>query len=306
MTATARIRARPRREPARRTPGRGADQHRRQDRHRRSARRGRRPRARAHQLRAARSCAGDGRRRGAERGDAASRRHALGARAQPSWRGACPGRRASTICSTWCRSATRTAATTPAPPPPMRSPSSQPSPSDLDGAVIEMTLSTSFGCPYEGPIDPAAVVDAARRSADGGGVLDRPGRHDRCRGADRGGRAGRRGRRRRSTFPVGAHLHDTRGLAIANALVAIEHGAVRLDAQRRRPRRMPVRSRRQRQRADRGPRPRARRRWASTPGARVDGLIEAARLACDAVGRPVGSHVGIAGPRFATPVPSPG
>ena len=41
-------------------------------------------------------------------------------------------------------------------------------------------------------------------------------------------------------------------------------------------------------------------------GCSVDGLIEAARLACDSVGRPVGSHVGIAGPRFATPVPSPG
>jgi hydroxymethylglutaryl-CoA lyase/(R)-citramalyl-CoA lyase len=30
--------------------------------------------------------------------------------------------------------------------------------------------------------------------------------------------------------PIGAHLHDTRGLALANALVAIEHGATRLDA----------------------------------------------------------------------------
>ena len=41
-------------------------------------------------------------------------------------------------------------------------------------------------------------------------------------------------------------------------------------------------------------------------GCSVDGLIEAARLACASVGRAVGSHVGIAGPRFATPVPSPG
>ena len=30
--------------------------------------------------------------------------------------------------------------------------------------------------------------------------------------------------------PIGVHLHDTRGLAIANAIAALEHGAVRLDA----------------------------------------------------------------------------
>ena len=35
-------------------------------------------------------------------------------------------------------------------------------------------------------------------------------------------------------------------------------------------------------------------------GVSVDGLIDAARLACAAVGRPVTSHVGIAGPRFRT------
>ena len=34
----------------------------------------------------------------------------------------------------------------------------------------------------------------------------------------------------------------------------------------------------------------------------VDGLIEAARVACGAVGRPVSSHVGLAGPRFGDPV----
>ena len=36
------------------------------------------------------------------------------------------------------------------------------------GAVIEMTLSTAFGCPYEQRIDPARVVDVARRVVDAG------------------------------------------------------------------------------------------------------------------------------------------
>ena len=105
--------------------------------------------------------------------------------------------------------------------------------------------------------------------------------------------------------PIGAHLHDTRGLALANALVAIEHGATRLDASV----------------GGLGGCPFAPGASGNLPiedlvhaldgmgvdtGCSVDGLIDAARLACDAVGRPVGSHVGIAGARFATPVPSPG
>jgi hydroxymethylglutaryl-CoA lyase len=35
-------------------------------------------------------------------------------------------------------------------------------------------------------------------------------------------------------------------------------------------------------------------------GVSLVGLVEAARVACDAVGRPVASHIGQAGPRFAT------
>ena len=33
-------------------------------------------------------------------------------------------------------------------------------------------------------------------------------------------------------------------------------------------------------------------------GVDVDGLVDAARLACVMTGRPVASHVGVAGPRF--------
>jgi hydroxymethylglutaryl-CoA lyase len=98
--------------------------------------------------------------------------------------------------------------------------------------------------------------------------------------------------------PIGAHLHDTRGLAVANALAAIEAGATRVDGSV----------------GGLGGCPFA-------PGASgnmaledlalaldgmgvdtgldVGALVDAARLACAAVGRPVASHVGVAGPRFA-------
>ena len=36
------------------------------------------------------------------------------------------------------------------------------------GAVMEMTLSTAFGCPYEQRIDPNRVVEVARRVVDAG------------------------------------------------------------------------------------------------------------------------------------------
>jgi hydroxymethylglutaryl-CoA lyase len=35
-----------------------------------------------------------------------------------------------------------------------------------------------------------------------------------------------------------------------------------------------------------------------TTGISLAGILDAASLACDAVGRPIGSHVGTAGPRF--------
>jgi hydroxymethylglutaryl-CoA lyase len=96
---------------------------------------------------------------------------------------------------------------------------------------------------------------------------------------------------------LGVHLHDTRGLGIANALAALDAGVRRFDASL----------------GGLGGCPFA-------PGASgnvaiedlahcfehmgvdtgldVDRLVDAAGLACDLVGRPVASHVGVAGPRF--------
>jgi len=96
---------------------------------------------------------------------------------------------------------------------------------------------------------------------------------------------------------VGVHLHDTRGLGIANSLAAIEAGAARADGTV----------------GGLGGCPFA-------PGASgnlaledlahvleaegvdtgidIDALVEVAQLACGFVGRPVERHVGKAGPRF--------
>lgn len=164
------------------------------------------------------------------------------------------------------------------------------------GAVIEMTLSTAFGCPYEQRIDPARVVDVARRVVDAGassiGLADTIGVAvptevsalvEQVTAA--------------VDVPIGAHMHDTRGLAVANGLAALAAGANRIDAAV----------------GGLGGCPfapgasgnvaiedvaHALGAMGVETGCSVPGLIDAAIVACDAVGRPVASHVGVAGPRF--------
>lgn len=165
------------------------------------------------------------------------------------------------------------------------------------GAALEVTLSTAFGCPYEGPVDPGAVLAVAERvfaiGVEGVSLADTIGT----------GIPGEVGRLVAETValaagvPVGAHLHDTRGLAIANGLAALEAGAARLDAAV----------------GGLGGCPFAPGASGNVPledlvhaldasgirtGIDLDRLLDAARLACEVVGRPVASHVGAAGPRF--------
>ena len=107
------------------------------------------------------------------------------------------------------------------------------------GATVEMTLSTAFGCPYEGRIDPERVIEIARRVVGAGATS------------------------------VG--LADTIGVAAPTEVASLTSAVVAaLDGS------------------------------GASVGAHLHGLGDAARLACDAVGRPVGSAVGVAGPRFAT------
>lgn len=95
------------------------------------------------------------------------------------------------------------------------------------GAEVEAIIATSFGCPYEGDVDPgrvAAIVDAVAAA----GV-------DRVAFGDTTGM----GTPRRvndlldaveTDLPVLMHFHDTRGTALANLLTAMDRGVVEFDA----------------------------------------------------------------------------
>jgi hydroxymethylglutaryl-CoA lyase len=163
------------------------------------------------------------------------------------------------------------------------------------GASVELTLAMAFGCAFEGPIDPGVVIARAEQGI-GAGVAgvsfaDTIGVAVPTEVAAMVRRGGALG------VPIGVHLHDTRGLGVANALAAIDAGVGRVDGSV----------------GGLGGCPFA-------PGASgnvaledlvhaldgmgvatgidLDALVEVAGAACAAVGRPVASHVGVAGPRF--------
>jgi isopropylmalate/homocitrate/citramalate synthase len=98
-----------------------------------------------------------------------------------------------------------------------------------DGIRATVTLGTSFGCPFEGAIDPGRVLELAARFVDAGA--------DEIVFADTVGVAVPRQVREIVTaassahaVPIGVHLHNTRNTGFANALTAIEAGATVLDA----------------------------------------------------------------------------
>jgi hydroxymethylglutaryl-CoA lyase len=163
--------------------------------------------------------------------------------------------------------------------------------------AIEVTLATAFGCPFSGQVP---VTDVLR-------VLE----NVLAAGIDSVSLADTIGvgvptevsalvsqvRRVAPHNPVGVHLHDTRGLGIANALAALEAGASRIDGTV----------------GGLGGCPFAPGASGNLPledlihalhamgmqtGVDLDRLLEAAELACQLVGQPVSSHVGVAGPRF--------
>jgi isopropylmalate/homocitrate/citramalate synthase len=97
-----------------------------------------------------------------------------------------------------------------------------------DGIRVTVTLSVAFGCPFEGAVDPAHVLELARRVAEttpdeivladtvGVGV---PSQVDELvHGVAALG------------LPVGCHFHNTRNTGFANAVAAVEAGCTVLDA----------------------------------------------------------------------------
>jgi isopropylmalate/homocitrate/citramalate synthase len=92
-----------------------------------------------------------------------------------------------------------------------------------DGIRSTATISVAFGCPFEGPVEPDAVVAIAER----------------LRGADELVLADTidvatpkqvQALIERVGTPVGAHLHNTRNTGFANAYAALEAGATSLDS----------------------------------------------------------------------------
>src|SRR3954468_3406278 len=97
-----------------------------------------------------------------------------------------------------------------------------------DGLRVTVTISVAFGCPFEGAVDPAHVLDVARRVAEtephqivladtvGVGV---PSQVDELVGGVAG-----------LGVAVGCHFHNTRNTGFANAVAAIAAGCTVLDA----------------------------------------------------------------------------
>jgi isopropylmalate/homocitrate/citramalate synthase len=91
-----------------------------------------------------------------------------------------------------------------------------------------VTLSVAFGCPFEGEVDPARVVEIAERvtevEPDGVILADTIGVASPNAVRSLTTRVSELGR------PVGGHFHNTRNTGYANALAALEVGASILDA----------------------------------------------------------------------------
>jgi hydroxymethylglutaryl-CoA lyase len=98
------------------------------------------------------------------------------------------------------------------------------------GATAEVIVATSFGCPYEGDVDPARVASIVDRvvadGADRVGFGDTTGMATPRRVVDVVGRV----RERHPDLPVLLHFHNTRGTALANILAALQLGVTEFDA----------------------------------------------------------------------------
>jgi hydroxymethylglutaryl-CoA lyase/(R)-citramalyl-CoA lyase len=97
-----------------------------------------------------------------------------------------------------------------------------------DGIRATVTIGVSFGCPFEGAVDPGHVLELAAPLAHAGAdeivLADTVGVGVPRQVRQLVGEAVKLGR------PVGVHLHNTRNTGFANAYAAIDAGATVLDA----------------------------------------------------------------------------
>lgn len=95
-----------------------------------------------------------------------------------------------------------------------------------DGRRATVTLAASFGCPFEGRVDPSWVLELAQKLTDADEIVfaDTIGV-----GVPRQVKQLLTGARHLG-IPLGMHLHNTRNTGYANAYAAIEAGVAVLDA----------------------------------------------------------------------------
>jgi hydroxymethylglutaryl-CoA lyase len=164
-----------------------------------------------------------------------------------------------------------------------------------EGLRCEGVISTSFGCPYEGDVDPGRVFEIAGRLAAAGaaevGFGDTTGMANPAQVRE----FFERGGRELPEVELTAHFHNTRGQGLANVLAALESGCESFESSFGELGGCPVP-------------PGATGNIASEDlvsmleemgidtGIDLDLLIAAAREAQRVLGRPLGSHTLLAGP----------
>ncbi len=98
------------------------------------------------------------------------------------------------------------------------------------GAPCSVSLSTAFGCPFDGDVPPDTVLDLAARLVDAGAagitLCDTTG----MAFPTQVGALCEQAATRLPATPLTVHLHNTRGMALANAIAAWQTGITRFDA----------------------------------------------------------------------------
>ncbi len=98
------------------------------------------------------------------------------------------------------------------------------------GLRVRGYVSTCFGCPYEGAVEPSRVVEVARRLRDLGcqevSIGDTIGVAVPTQVAELFGRLAEE----LPLSALAAHFHDTRGTALANVLAALQQGVAVIDS----------------------------------------------------------------------------
>jgi hydroxymethylglutaryl-CoA lyase len=158
-------------------------------------------------------------------------------------------------------------------------------------------IATSFGCPYEGRVDPERVLEIAGRLADAGaaevGFGDTTGMANPVQVRDFFTRAG--DRLADAGVQLTAHFHNTRGQGLANVLAALEAGCTSYESSFGELGGCPVPAGATGNIATEDLVSMLHEMGIET-GVDLDALLGASRAVREVLGRPLGSHTLVAGP----------